>query len=184
MSSSEIKSLVLEKALVPGLELNPVTLASGTQSTTYYDVKKLLSDPDDLRAVTEGILYAYGIWLGKHGAAKIWPASIGGIESGSIPLATSLSLTLNVPTFYVRKQKKDHGLQDKKRIEGTLISPCFIIEDVTSTGLQLMDAIIQVQSQDVKILAVFAVVDRTHGRLQNVLENASIPYIPLYTHQT
>jgi orotate phosphoribosyltransferase len=151
----------------------PVTLSGGEQSDYYYDVKKLLLEPDSLKEITRIIdcILEYN---------KIRIKSVGGMETGSIPLVTSLSLDYDVPGFYVRKQAKGYGLN--KQVEGILISPCILVEDVVTTGDNILKAVEAVQDK-AKVLAVFSVVDRSDGSPQRTLESVGIRYFTLYKHK-
>jgi orotate phosphoribosyltransferase len=55
------------------------------------------------------------------------------METGSIPLVTSLSIQLDIPAFYVHKKVKNYGLQ--KQLESNLsYIPAIMVEDVITPG--------------------------------------------------
>ena len=64
--------------------------------------------------------------------------SVGGIETGSIPLAAMIAADSNISYFYIRKKRKLHGLE--KLIEGSLIPPAVLVDDVVTTGETMIRA--------------------------------------------
>jgi orotate phosphoribosyltransferase len=68
------------------------------------------------------------------------PKSIGGLEIGSIPLTIGVVLQNIMNGKYkkgpsrlvIRKNPKTHGLE--KRIEGALVEPIVIVDDVVTSG--------------------------------------------------
>ena len=69
---------------------------------------------------------------------KYHAKSVGGLESGAIQISSSVVYNSSgrkrnaIYGFFVRKQAKTHGLQ--KRIEGYLIKPVVVLEDVITKG--------------------------------------------------
>jgi orotate phosphoribosyltransferase len=49
--------------------------------------------------------------------------------------------------FFIREQAKGHGLQ--KRIEGNMIRPVVIVDEVTTSGKSVMDSIEAVNAEGV-----------------------------------
>jgi orotate phosphoribosyltransferase len=130
----------------------PVMLASGKTSDYFIDVKKAILTQAGLRVVSEKI-----IMMLKEADAK----SVGGIESGSLPLLGVIVEKTGLPGFYVRKNK--HGRGMGKQIEGNLVSPAVIVEDVTTSGANSLNAAKVVISTGAEVLMVISVVDRNEG---------------------
>lgn len=66
--------------------------------------------------------------------------SVGALASGAVPLVTAIVMKSagdggGINGFFVRKERKPHGLQ--KIIEGEIIPPVVIVDDVVSTGLSI-----------------------------------------------
>jgi orotate phosphoribosyltransferase len=59
---------------------------------------------------------------------------IAGIETAGIPHSAALAYTMSMPSVFIRKQAKNHGL--KNRIEGGDVdgARALLIEDLVSTG--------------------------------------------------
>lgn len=145
---AELKGIFSAYTIKPD---KPVTLHSGKVSDYYIDARAALLMPKGLKLATRAIMK---VMMQNN----LDPASIGGIESGSISLAAAMCLEFKYPAFYVRKQNKEYGL--KKRIEGHLHSPCIIVEDVTSTANSLTNAVMAVAETGNVIQAVITIVDR------------------------
>ena len=66
--------------------------------------------------------------------------------------------------FFVRKEKKEHGLQ--RWIEGPVLEPgtrCLVVEDVVTTGGSTVRAIERILEEGHEIAGVVSVVDRLAG---------------------
>ena len=77
--------------------------------------------------------------------------------------------------FFVRKEAKGHGTD--QRIDGLLEngSRVILFEDVTTTGGSVMQAAAAVRQRDCTIVKIIAVVDRLEGADQN-FKNAGINF--------
>lgn len=126
-----------------------LTLSSGIKTHYYFDIKELTGDPEGINVVSE-VLYNM---IKQIGEIK----SVGGLESGSIPLSTAISqksykTDYPLKSFYVRKKEKEHGM--KKLIEGDPETPAVVVEDVVTTGDSALKAIkvLREMKYDVKYL--------------------------------
>lgn len=123
----------------------PVKLSSGKLSNYYFNIKLVTGDAEGINLLAK-VLYERIQKLGKIEA-------IGGLEAGSIPLATAvsqLSYLENpdkpIQSFYVRKKPKEHGL--RKRIEGIVGSHVVVVDDVVTTGSSALEAVEYLQDQE------------------------------------
>ncbi|MFM9042804.1 MAG: orotate phosphoribosyltransferase, partial [bacterium] len=97
----ELLAELRERALVIG----KVTLASGAEAEYYVDVKRAILRPQGFRAV--GALIAAE-------ATDRGAEAVGGLTMGADPLASAAigdQAGDELIAFFVRKEKKDHGLQ-------------------------------------------------------------------------
>ena len=64
-----------------------------------------------------------------------------GVPYGAIPLATTISMEMDKPMIFKRKDAKDHGL--KNMIEGVFApnDSCLLIDDVISSGISIIETI-------------------------------------------
>ena len=83
------------------------------------------------------------------------------------------------PSFFVRKEIKDHGFQTK--IDGYCDpnTKVVLIEDVTTTGESILHAVNAVEQIGCTVDTVITVVDRLEGASLN-LSSRGINLIPLY----
>jgi orotate phosphoribosyltransferase len=135
-------------------------LRSGQVSTEYFDKYRLESNPEILNAIAEKML-------------KLIPAGteiLAGLEMGGIPIATALSLRSGLPVCFVRKTAKDYGtcqFAEGINIEGKNVC---IIEDVITSGGQVILSAADLRSIGAKISSVLCVINRGGQEALNKLE--------------
>ncbi|MFO1190008.1 MAG: orotate phosphoribosyltransferase [Alphaproteobacteria bacterium] len=159
---ARLRAIIQQKSLlVAGNE--PFVLASGRTSRYLIDLKPSVFDPEGANLIG-ALLYE------KLARAEI--DVVGGMESGGIPLVALVvqhSVTAQgLPGFFVRKQSKDHGA--KKRIEGVLppLARVALVEDVTTTGGSVMQAVDAVREAGGRVVQIVTVVDRLEGARDNL----------------
>lgn len=147
----------------------PFQLASGETTPYYFDLRRLCGDPAGINTVAR-IFYDRIRQLPEI-------KSVGGLESGSISMATAISQLSwlenrknpsnpLVTSFFVRKKPKSHGTQ--KLIEGRLISPTVVIDDVITSGMSAMSAIKAITEEKFECKCLIGIVFR--GTEQHHLE--------------
>ena len=160
-----------EHALVIG----EVTLTSGRKAQYYVDAKRAILRPAGFLALGE---------LVAAEAARTGATAVGGLTMGADPVACSaLAAGAEVRAFFVRKERKEHGLQ--RWIEGPPLDDgegCLIVEDVVTTGGSTVKAIERVREEGLEITGVVSVLDRLAGGGE-AIEAASggAPYVALTT---
>ena len=168
MDHAALAKRVKEVALLEG----DFTLRSGKKSKFYFDKYLFETQPDVLEA------------MGREIARRI-PAGtqrIAGPELGAVALAAAASLASRIPFFIVRNAKKDYGTS--KTIEGKLNSgeSVVLVEDIVTTGGQVIEAIKNITDAGGKISKVIVAVDRLEGGKENILAAAPhIAYEPILT---
>jgi orotate phosphoribosyltransferase len=159
-----------EHALVIG----EVTLTSGATAQYYVDAKRAILLPVGFRALGE---------LVAAEASRTGATAVGGMTMGADPVAcAALAAGAEVKAFFVRKEKKQHGLQ--RWVEGPLLEPgerCLIVEDVVTTGGSTVLAIERVREQGLEVAAVVSVLDRLAGGGEAIEAAADAAYVPLTT---
>jgi|SRR5215218_3844206 len=161
-----------EHALVIG----EVTLSSGQTAQYYVDAKRALLRPPGFRAAGELIAAE---------AAERGAAAVGGMTMGADPLASAAigaDSANGLIGFFVRKEKKEHGLQ--RWIEGPVLDPgtrCLVVEDVVTTGGSTVRAIERILEEGHQVAGVVSVVDRLAGGAEAIQEAARAPYRALVT---
>ena len=147
------------------------TLASGKKSKYYIDIKKASTDPKTLKLIA------------RQAALRVKEMDVNtvtGVELGGVPLATAVSMETELPLLVVRKAVKDYGT--KSRFVGD-IKPgdkLVMLEDVTTSGGSVIDAIEIVRETGAEVRYVICVVDREEGAKEN-LKEISTELLPLVT---
>jgi orotate phosphoribosyltransferase len=158
------------------LVLGEFTLTSGATSTYLIDAKRAILRPAGFRALAE--LVAAEVRATGAGA-------VGGMTMGADPIAcAALAGGADVPAFFVRKERKEHGLA--RWIEGPPLAPgtrCLIVEDVVTTGGSTIRAIARVRDEGHEVCGVLAILDRLAGGDEAIREAAgrAVPYTALTT---
>lgn len=150
------------------------TLASGKKSTYYINSKKALFN-------------AEAVWLLGD---VLWEMTrdlnvqaLGGLEVGAIPMAVAAALRYHengqsLEGFFVRKQAKTHGSQE--RIEGVLHpgDRVAVVDDVLTTAGSALQAIEEIERFGAQVAAVVCIVDRLEGAKEKL---AKYDYRPIFT---
>lgn len=156
------------------LQIGEVTLTSGARAQYYVDAKRAILRPAGFAAVAALLAAQVSEWGGT---------AVGGMTMGADPLAcAALAAGAGEKAFFVRKQAKTHGLQ--QRIEGPALAPddrCVVVEDVVTTGGSTLAAIEALQQAGHAIVGVICVLDRLTGAAEAIAAAARAPYVALTT---
>ncbi len=156
------------------LVVGDVVLASGATATYYVDAKRAILRPAGFRALGE---------LVAEAARELGATAVGGMTMGADPVAcAALAAGADVKAFFVRKDRKAHGLE--RWVEGPPLGPgerCLIVEDVVTTGGSTVAAIERVRDEGLEVVGVVSVLDRLAGGAQAIETAAGAPYRPLTT---
>ena len=145
-------------------------LRSGKRSNEYFDKYQFESEPRLLREIAKGL-------------AQLVPsdtAYLGALEMGGIPVATALSLQTGLPVVFVRKTAKEYGtckFAEGPSIKGKKLT---LIEDVITTGGQVVTSCKDLRSEGAIIDTVLCVIDRSEGQTQKITD-AGLRLMPLFT---
>lgn len=159
------------------LVLGEVTLTSGATASYYVDAKRAILRQPGFGALAE---------LVAAEAVRLGATAVGGMTMGADPIA---SAAISDPAgreliaFFVRKEKKQHGLQ--RWVEGPILergTRVLIVEDVVTTGGSTVKAIERCREEGLEIVGTVSVLDRLAGGGENIIEaSAGAPYTPLAT---
>lgn len=151
-------------------------LASGRESTVFFDLKAILLDPEGINLVAEAVLArlrgtgVQAIGGLVMGAVPIVVATVAGSHGGAQPLTG----------FWVRKEPKDHGTG--RLIDGPLEPGMrtVVVEDVTTTGESVLKAVRAVAAFGAEVAAILTVVDRDEGARAYLKAETGLDLIALY----
>jgi len=163
-----------EQLRTHALVIGKVTLSSGAEAEYYVDAKRAILRPEGFAALGE---------LVAEEAAVRGATAVGGLTMGADPVACSaLAAGAPVKAFFVRKDRKAHGLQ--RWVEGPPLQPgerCLVVEDVVTTGGSTIKAIERIRVEGLAIVGVVSVLDRLAGGGEAIEAAAGAPYTALST---
>ena len=169
------KGTLLAELREHSLVIGEVTLSSGAVAQYYVDARRALLRPAGFLAAGELIAAA---------AVEAGASAVGGPATAAIPPACA---ALAVPAgrdlvgFFVRGERKQHGLQ--RWVEGAAEpgARCLVVEDTVTTGGSTAQAIERIAEQGLEVVGVVAVVDRLAGGAERIEAAAGAPYRALIT---
>ncbi len=150
-------------------------LSSGRSSSFFFDMKRTVLDPEGAVLVADLL---FDMICNEDVDA------VGGLETGAIPIVAAVCARSwpekPVAGFFVRKEMKGHGTD--QRLDGLLEkrSRVILFEDVTTTGASVMQAAEQAWRQDCTVVKIISVVDRLEGAADN-FKKAGIAFEALFT---
>ncbi|HWC09026.1 MAG TPA: orotate phosphoribosyltransferase [Solirubrobacterales bacterium] len=157
------------------LVLGEVTLASGAIAQYYVDARRTLMRPDGFAAAGELIAAR---------ARELGAEAVGGPATAAIPpscAAIAVPAGASLVAYFVRGERKEHGLQ--RWVEGP-VEPgmkCLVVEDTVTTGGSTAKAIGRIREEGLEVAGVVAVVDRLAGGAAKIEAAAEVPYEALVT---
>ena len=170
----DARTRLIQELREHALVIGEVTLTSGATAQYYVDAKRAILLPAGFRALGE---------LVAEQARELGATAVGGMTMGADPVAcAALAAGADVKAFFVRKERKEHGLQ--RWVEGPLLEPgerCLVVEDVVTTGGSTVKAIERIREEGLEVVGVVSVLDRQAGGAQAIEEAAGAPYRPLTT---
>jgi len=166
MTRVELAKRIADVALLRG----EFTLRSGRKSHYYLDKYLFETQPDILREL--GAMFTQKVTSDID--------RIAGAELGAVALAAATVLVCGKPFVIIRNQKKDYGTS--KLVEGTLKAGerVLIVEDVLTTGGQVLEAAKSLEEAGAKVERIVAVIDRLEGARANI-EAAGYTFESLFT---
>jgi len=153
----------------------PFTLRSGQTSDWYLDARRTTFDGEGATLVGEAVLAV----LEPHVSA------VGGMTMGADPIAVATAVVAyaharRLRAFSVRKAEKAHGTG------GRLVGPIgrgdrvAVVEDTTTTGGALVEAITVLGDHEIDVVQVVALVDRSGGAVAALMQARGLPYTALF----
>jgi orotate phosphoribosyltransferase len=166
----KLLSIIARRSLLRG----EFRLTSGRSSNFFIDLKKTMFDPEGASLLADLLFEMIRDEDVDY---------IGGMETGAIPLIAALCLRSwpekPIKGFFIRKEAKGHGTD--QRVDGLLDpgSRVILFEDVTTTGGSALRAADEARRHQCAILKVITVVDRLEGAEEN-FRTAGVPFEALF----
>jgi len=166
---SDLRGRLVAELREHALVIGEVTLTSGAKAQYYVDAKRAILRPAGFAAL--------GRLVAAEASAR-GATAVGGLTMGADPVACSaLAAGADVKAFFVRKERKSHGLQ--RWVEGPPLEPgerCLVVEDVVTTGGSTVTAVERIREEGLEIAGVVSVLDRLAGGGEAIERAAGAPY--------
>jgi orotate phosphoribosyltransferase len=181
-----LRELLSRHALKRAPVGQPFVLASGKESSVYFDVKNVTLAPEAFEAV--GRLF----W---EQAREYDATAVGGLSAGSIPISMAVigyearQGRSQLRSFYVRDERKSHGTKEKlyqsfdvDRGAGIADSSSrvVLVDDVLTSGNSIGLAADEVLERGGVIKAIVVLVDRQAGGATTLRAKYGVPVIAIY----
>lgn len=162
MTTQEQKTeLALDLASIGALKFGEFTFKSGIVSPMYLDLRLFISYPQVLKKVAA--LYAEMLKDLRYDR-------LAGVAYAALPIAGAVSLELEQPWIFMRKEglKKEYGLQ--KSLEGEFHKgeTVVMIEDLCTRAASLLEAIAAIERHDLVVKDAVVLLDYGKGGRQNL----------------
>ncbi|XP_078343465.1 uridine 5'-monophosphate synthase-like [Oculina patagonica] len=156
MASEEKKFLIERLHDINAIKFGDFTLKSGIQSPVYVDLRVIVSYPEILKKISD-LLWDVAT------ASKAEFSVICGVPYTALPIASSISVSHNVPMVMRRKEAKSYGT--KRLIEGVFTpeSKCLVIEDVVTSGSSVLETVEALASVALRVSDTVVLLDRFQG---------------------
>jgi orotate phosphoribosyltransferase len=172
--AADARQTLIETIREHALVIGEVTLTSGRTAQYYVAVKRAILLPAGFNALAQ---------LVAEEIRRLGATAVGGTTMGADPIAcAALAGGADVKAFFVRKDRKEHGLQ--RWVEGPMLDDgerCLVVEDVVTTGGSTMHALDKLRDDGREVVGVVSVLDRLAGGAEAIEQAAGAPYIPLTT---
>ena len=160
MEKSDLAKKIFQTCYLQG----NFTLRSGITSKEYFDKYTIESSPELLSAIRDYLIPL--IPKNTEGLAAL--------EMGGLPIGTALSLKTKIPVYFVRKKAKDYGTQricEGGEIKGKRLC---IIEDVITTGGQVIQSVKKLREQGALVDSVLCIIYRGKSIAPLTKENLKV----------
>lgn len=153
--------LALELYRIGAFKFGDFIYKSGTKGPIYLDLRLLISYPDIMKKVAK--IYAYLL-------SDLNYDRLAGVAYAALPITSAISLEINKPWIFMRKEglKKQYGLQ--KSLEGEFKPGeiAVMIEDLVNKATSLNEAISAMEKHGLKIKDTVVLIDYEKGGRQTL----------------
>lgn len=175
MSTAEtIANALLQVGAVGFTPDAPKTFKSGMLSPVYVDNRRLPFHPDAWRAVIEGF---------QAVATTLPHDAVAGVAVGGVPHSAALGYVMGIPSLFVRKEAKGHGLDNM--VEGGDVAGkrVLLVEDLVTTGSSSLAGVAALRHAQAIVTDTIAIVSYGFPEAEMAFSNAAVQLHTLTTFQ-
>lgn len=156
------QAIITELGRIGAIKFGEFTLKSGIVSPIYVDLRILVSYPKLMKQVAKA--YAEVI-------SQLKFDRLAGIPYAALPIAAAVSLEMEQPWVYNRKEAKDYGT--KKLIEGEFKEgeTVVVIDDLITKGDSKLEVVAPFTAAGLTIKDFVVLIDREQGGAQMLVEH-------------
>ncbi len=153
----EVEQLALALHEAGCVQFGQFKLKSGLLSPIYVDLRLLVSHPPLLRQV--------GDVLAERARAFQFDV-LAAIPYAALPIGVAVSLALNKPLVYPRKEVKDYGTE--RSVEGAYQAGqmALLIDDLITKGQSKMEALAPLEAAGLSVHDILVLIDREQGGVE------------------
>ena len=160
---ARLREIIVEKSFREG----DFTLSSGRKSDVFFNMKPTMLDPEGLNLIADLVLEKLQDYEAEF---------IGGILVGAAPVLLSVVQKSHFSArplrgFWVRNERKAHGMQQKIDGDPGTGDKIIVVDDVTTTGASVLKAVDAMRGRGCDIVGVLTIVDRCEGAVERVKES-------------
>lgn len=151
--------LTLSLHSIGAIKFGSFKLKSGIISPIYLDLRVLVSHPQVLRGAAHAL---------EQLIEPLHFDRIAAIPYAALPIGTAVSLTMDRPMIYPRREKKEYGTG--RTIEGEFNpgETAIVIDDVITTGASKVEAIEPLVAAGLVVRDIAVLIDREQGGMKEL----------------
>jgi len=159
IEAAEIEELALALHEAGCVQFGQFKLKSGLISPIYVDLRLLVSQPRLLRRV--------GQVLAERAQTFKFDV-LAAIPYAALPIGVVVSLALDMPLVYPRKEVKDYGTE--RSVEGAFErgQTVLLIDDLITRGHSKLEAIAPLEAAGLNVKDILVLVDREQGGVEEL----------------
>lgn len=157
------KEIALELYEIGAISFGEFTLKSGLVSPIYVDLRLFVSYPKTLKKIAK--IYAQQL-------KSLTYDRLAGVAYAALPIAGAISLELEKPWIFMRKEglKKEYGLERSLEGKYNKGETVVMIEDLTTRATSLMEAIPAIEKYGLVINDAVVLLDYQKGGAERLKE--------------